>query len=319
MIFRQERFLHEHAGEWRLPAGARWNPILYNNYQPQNTTLNLLWFAGRDRTPRVVTKIYRDAACPSREFERLTSAYSAAPSWVPRPLHFGHDGPFWALWMEGVPGLPVAVPRGLSSDAFSQMVSAVSSMHRDLGAAATPRSVADRRRRMVTDPLNTLSAFGTSSAVQSGCAALAAAISGDRLASLPAIPQHGDLYFSHMLVKDQRWYVIDWETFGQVDLPAYDVFTLLLSILRTGGDTPAEWDSRLTRPIPGLLSNYAATFGLKKDDLSWLLPLSLTNWFHLQWADGRKEFTTSMYQVLEKYFANQESWQKAFLGVGRSC
>jgi hypothetical protein len=313
MIFRQERFLREKAAEWHLPPAAQWRSLFYNNYQPHNSTLNLLWFADEDTTPRVVTKIYRDVVLPSREFENLNSAYACAPAWTPKPLHFGFDGLFWTLWMEGVPGLPIPSKGRFSAATLHSMTKALISMHCGMRKASAPGDRADRHRRMVTAPLNTLAGFGSADSVRSGCAALLVAAPEGWLASLPIIPQHGDLYFSHMLANDGKWFVIDWETFGQIDLPVYDLVTLLFSVLRTGGRTPDEWSPAIALQIPELLADYAAALELNPKDIAVLLPLSLANWFYLQWADGRAEFTKWMYQTVQHYFDNRDAWEIAFL------
>ena len=321
MIFRQERFLREKAAEWGLPPAAQWRSLFYNNYQPHNSTLNLLWFAGEDATPRVITKIYRDSTLPAREFENLTYAYACAPAWTPKPLHFGFDGQFWTLWMDGVPGLPVPSHGRFSAATLRSMTKALVSMHSAMRKPASSADCADRHRRMVSEPLDTLAGFGAAESVRSGCATLRAAAPADWLASLPVIPQHGDLYFSHMLANDGDWFVIDWETFAQIDLPFYDLVTLLFSVLRIGGRTPDEWRPATVRQIPELMGDYTAALELNPGDISVLLPLSLANWFHLQWADGRKDFSRWMYQTIQHYFENRDAWERTFLptrkGAGR--
>jgi aminoglycoside phosphotransferase (APT) family kinase protein len=167
--------------------------------------------------------------------------------------------------------------------------------------------------RRVSDPLRLLADFGQSSIVRNGCSDLAERASPEWLASWPVIPQHGDFCVGNVLYLGEQWSIVDWETFGIVDLPFYDLFTLLFSLLRSGGATPDEWHSRLVQQIPEAVEYYARLTGLPTEGLSLLLPLSLANWFQVQWMYGRRAFLELMYQTLEHYFSNVDLWERIFL------
>jgi thiamine kinase-like enzyme len=126
------------------------------------------------------------------------------------------------------------------------------------------------------------------------------------------IPQHGDLFLDNLLTDGKRWHVVDWETFGSIDLPFYDLFTLLLSALSSEGETPDRWKPALAAATPGLTADYVCRLDLNAADIPVLLPLSLANWFHLQWSDGRAEFAGRMYKKIEHYFEHPEQWNRVF-------
>lgn len=83
------------------------------------------------------------------------------------------------------------------------------------------------------------------------CEALATRLSPDWISSLPAIPQHGDFFCGNLLLHRRSWYIVDWESFGLVDLPLYDVLTFCLSLLQAGGDKAESWLPSLAANIPG--------------------------------------------------------------------
>jgi hypothetical protein len=66
--------------------------------------------------------------------------------------------------------------------------------------------------------------------------------------------------------------------------------------------------------IPELVQRYACALGLQAAAVRQALPLTLVNWFYLQWCDGRQEFSQRMYKRLERYFSSPDTWEKAFLG-----
>jgi hypothetical protein len=77
-------------------------------------------------------------------------------------------------------------------------------------------------------------------------------------------------------------------------------------------DTPDQWAPSLTAQMPGLVAGYARRLNLRTADIPVLMPLSLANWFHLQWSDGRAEFAARMYQSIRHYFEHPAAWNKIF-------
>jgi Ser/Thr protein kinase RdoA (MazF antagonist) len=216
--------------------------------------------------------------------------------------------------MEGVPGVRFWDP---SSARLRSLVEMVISLHQALrsGVAVQP----DRYRRSVSDPLASLLEFDNAAAVREGCAGLAERIAPAWLDALPVIPQHADLFLDNILTDGQQWHIVDWESFGSTDFPFYDLGTVLVSRLRTGGETPQHWDAALAAQTPALVKRYAEKIGLLSADIRLLLPLTLVNWFHLHWCDGRRAFTRRMYHVITHYFEHTSTWEEVFLWSSRGA
>lgn len=166
---------------------------------------------------------------------------------------------------------------------------------------------------MVTEPIASVTQFGESAAVISGCARLAEMADRDWIGSLPVIPQHGDLYPGNVILFHGRPHVLDWETFGAIDLPFYDLLTFLVALLGANGDPPERWDAALAGQAPAVIELYAGRVGLPPAAVELLLPLTLLNWFHLLWRDGRERFAARMYRTIEHYFDHPDVWRAAFL------
>jgi aminoglycoside phosphotransferase (APT) family kinase protein len=171
----------------------------------------------------------------------------------------------------------------------------------------------DRYRRMVSEPLETVSCFGPAAHVRAGCAEVAAEISPDWINGLPTIPQHGDLFSGNLLLHHDKWRILDWETYGLIDLPLYDLLTFFLSVLLARGPVPEHWRPSLLARMPALIATYSQRLGLSPADTRRLFPLTLANWFHLQWKDGRQEFATAMYKTIDHYFQSRELWENSIL------
>jgi aminoglycoside phosphotransferase (APT) family kinase protein len=312
MVGAWKRFLLDRIVEWHLPTGGEWNFVIRNNYQPHGGSINVMWFHNGGEFPRVVVKFYNDPAPLRIEFENMRRVHGCAPAVVPNPLHFGAQGSLWGFWMEGVPGSPFATFESYAPDLLRSLTETVASLHaavRQVPANCDP----DRYGRMGQEPLEAVAQFGSSAAVKAGCSRIAAAISEHWVNSLPVIPQHGDLYSGNLLLHRSRFSIVDWESFGAVDLPFYDLLILFYSLLRDSGKTPASWHPTLVSQIPALIGLYANRLGLNPADVPLLLPLALSNWFSFHLREGHKAFAENMYGTIQQYFESPEPWKRAFL------
>lgn len=213
--------------------------------------------------------------------------------------------------MEGLPGTRVDPRTALTSSALNCMVERVTSLH-EIVRCASATSDGHRYNRLVTDPVDVLRHFGDSLVVRDGCASLVAAATTAWLKKVPIIPQHGDLYFGNILCYKRDFYIFDWESYGVIDLPMYDLVTLIVSLLHETGENSAFWDTGLKARIPELVMRYRKRIGLSDSDVSLLLPLGLINWFVLQYRDGRQDFSKRMYSMIEQYFQYPKLWAEVF-------
>jgi aminoglycoside phosphotransferase (APT) family kinase protein len=311
MIADWKKFLRDRAADWNLPSGDRWGCLFHNNYHSHCSSINLLWFYGGGESPQVVTKLYRQPDVLQREFTGLQKAHPGAPRVVPRPLHFGQIGEFWTLWMEGVPGSRFRVEQSASSAALQSAADAIIAFHQGVRFATPPDP--NRWDRMVSRPIDAVSRFGSSAVIERGCSSLASAVSPDWLLSLPVIPQHGDLFSENLLTAKAGCHIVDWESFGLVDLPLYDLLTFCLSLFPADSAPPDQWTSSWLDQIPKLVDRYCQSLGLDRQQIRFLLPLTLVNWFQLHWAEGRREFNHRLYRIMERYFADVDLWNQLIL------
>ena len=311
MIEDWKRILSTRAAEWGLPAGGEWNVLFHNSYQPTGSTINLLWFHGNESFPRTVTKMGRDQAILTREYDNLQAVYRVAPRYVPRPMHLGCADGFWMLWMEGVPGRRIPPGRRHPASVLTQSVDMLVSIHSAV-AKGIEQSAMDRHARMVTAPIDALLQYG-GPAVRERCHGLLETATAGWLQSIPVIPQHGDLFLDNVLRYREECHIVDWEVFGVVDLPFHDLLTLLLSFLSASASAPERWDADLRRRIPSLIERYACGMKLPASAVSVLLPLTLANRFYLHWIEGRAAAVV-MYAAIKHYFEHTAYWQEVFLG-----
>lgn len=301
MIPELTRFLVEHSREWGLPETDNWRALVHNNYHPNESGMNVFWFHGGAAYPSVVTKMWPQREPLLREFEALQHLYPRVP--VPHPFHFSELFGYWALWMAGVPGQRLDVAKNRAA-ALRRIGEIVIPFHR----STQESNGAVRRNRYeyaVARPLDTVMRFGDSQTVREAALELLREAGAEWLNQLPVIKQHGDLWPANIVSDHNRIYIVDWEGYGVIDLPLYDLVTCSMSIARIG---PGQWDQPAITEIGWLADRYASAFQLSQADLGILFPLALCNWLQLHWTEGRAEFCRNAYRLIEDYFSCVQRW-----------
>ena len=241
----------------------------------------------------------------------MQQVYPEIPSLMPQPLHFGKQADFWVLWMEGVRGSRLSLDTVYSPSVLRSVVQMVLKFHVGV-RRPTSKYGADRHRRLVEEPLEALSGFGSAPAVIGGCKDIAREASPSWVGTLPAIPQHGDFCLGNLVSDSRGTRILDWEVFGLIDLPCFDLFTFLLSPLLTSGPVADLWPDKVKAQIPQIIDSYAGSVVLSATDLRLLFPLALANWLHVQLLnDGNRGFAEKLYRIINLCFENRGLWEYA--------
>jgi Ser/Thr protein kinase RdoA (MazF antagonist) len=132
---------------------------------------------------------------------------------------------------------------------------------------------------MIVAPLDSVLQFAGPT-VRDGCLALLETATAGWLQTLPVVPQHGDLFLDNVLRYREEYHIVDWDSFGEIDLPFHDLVTLLFSFLH-GSGAPEGWNRDLKKQIPFLVERYARRMQLPASMVSVLLPLTLANQLYL--------------------------------------
>jgi thiamine kinase-like enzyme len=314
MISQWKDILRENASRWKLPMGGEWSFLMSNVTHSMGCTIYLLWFHDGDTYPRAVAKLSRQESFLRTEFQNLLAAHACAPVWTPRPFDLSQEGEVWMLWMEGMPGSK-CLSKQSNSSALKPVVEMLGDIHKTIRDRGNWPSE-DRYRRAVLEPIESVEQFSNDRVIIAGCAELRAKISAEWICSLPVIPQHCDFFPGNLLKHKNQFHLVDWEYFGRVDLPLFDLLTLLCFVLRTGTENLEDWDSSLVKSIPSLTDSYGRKIGLSPEDAAKLVPIVLVNWAHLHQQEKHAAESWRVYRTLRHYFEHQDLWQGLFVPAG---
>jgi phosphotransferase family enzyme len=255
--------------------------LVYTNRGQKRSSVLLFLFLGGSSSPRAIVKLSRDAASIFREFTALQRLFSRLPDHVPEPYLHGEIRGLAYFAMEAIAAeAPIPINfAGLVPKALRGIIT----FHRQL--AEGPMSHAALGRE-VLDPLGEFERTWASHHRDLSllCESLRRRLDILMTVQLPQLPQHGDFCVDNLLVRpDGRIVVIDWEEFGAVRLPAYDLLTLFASA-EPRGDQFAHLD--LFRTI---MESYGTEMRIDRGWLAALVPIGLMRLALFRHAESQPE------------------------------
>jgi hypothetical protein len=211
------------------------------------------------------------------EYDALVRVAPVLPDRVPRPLVF----PVLP------PPLELAVFEGIEHRALDRT---------RLPALAEPLAdaladLARAGRESLSAPLGEggpAARFGISEAeaAESGMAARLAACA-PLLEALPPVLQHGDLALNNLGLAPRGVVIFDWEDFGEVTAPGYDLCVLICSAVDFDPETMTALIARRGPDwLTTIVARYCAAAGLRVEDFFRMVPLHLLAFLQLKRRHG---------------------------------
>lgn len=215
---------------------------MYNNFGPVASTQTisstlLMMFSAGMRDPAVVIKLCKEVMVVKREFENLHAVQDRVRDLSPTPLFFDTIDSFGVLAMKAVPGRYISTWNE-RVDRLPALVDRLISFHRSVQLGYMDQ---DQSLRCFREPFETIGKLGRDSKVEAACARMGEVLSHAlKGTSLPRILQHGDFCFNNILIQGDHVSVVDWEDFGEVSLPGYDLVSLFLNFYTLGDPQQLE-------------------------------------------------------------------------------
>ena len=272
-----EKLTNEHLG--RTVAHV----LLYNNYDLTEGSILAFLFDAGARAPFAVLKFSRSRTILAREYENLKSVYNVDPKLAAAPMFFDQTKEFFVLCMAPIDANRLSGYRAKSRK-LKLVAMRLTKFHEILRSQSETATIT---RNDYLKPFSGLydTELPTNVADYYNETAI---IHMDSLEKFPlkAIAQHGDLYFDNILTKGQRIYFLDWEDFGDVKMPGYDLFSLVFDIcnLESG-------ETRLLRRSIDLIAastiDYFRKLALPVDIVDAIMSYTLVQQYHRSWTLGR--------------------------------
>ncbi|HNP62621.1 MAG TPA: phosphotransferase [Woeseiaceae bacterium] len=272
--------------------------LLYNNYDLTEGSILLFLFDTASSSPFAVLKLSRNRPVLAREYENLQCVHKVCPGLAAAPLFFDQTREFFVLCTA-----PIAANRLSSYRAKSRKLKLVTRQLAELHTTLRSQSgAATIKSDDYLKPFSGLYDTPLPASVADYYNELAAKHAQSLLQfPLPEISQHGDLYFDNILARGQRIYFLDWEDFGDIKLPGYDLFSLVFDVCNLeNGETRL-----LRRSIDFIAANtvgYFRQLEIPADIVDAIMSYTLVQQYHRSWTLGRtsqEAFATRLVAVAE--------------------
>jgi hypothetical protein len=260
-----------------------WRCSLYSNHGTIASSVVAFVFGADDSVPRVIVKLSRQADTIAREEAALRRLSALVPGRVPHPYLGGELRGVAFLAMEGLDA------RAISESQFEGHFRGILEALLELQGAVLEGPANERGlERELLDTLTQLEHRGDVPGL--GMPALCSRLR-DQLRQLVRIglltvPQHGDFSLGNVLARRSGGIVvIDWEDYGSVRLPGYDLVVLFATL----PDRDFLGDRRLRRLLSDGFRRYAERLKVDERWLPVLVPLHLARFFLSCEATGRHD------------------------------
>jgi hypothetical protein len=291
------------SGRWCRPP---FRTLIYNNFDLTTTSILLMIFSSGSKQPDVVVKLCRDAGVVKREFENLCAIRDHDGDLAPAPLFFDAIDAFGVLGMKAVPGRPLSV-WGARLARLPAVVDRLVAFHRSV--QGSPMDL-DRSLGYFREPFETIGRLGHDVSVERAVVGIGQSLAPlVQKAVLPRIPQHGDLCFNNILLDGSRISFVDWEDFGQVLLPGYDLFCLFLSFYVPGEPERLWRDDRLRQSLRSAVDAYFAAISIPKNLAGAMLAFSVVQQFVYGHRLGRSS-AEALWQRVVSYVQHEDRFRQ---------
>lgn len=270
-------------GQERLLSRGPLAYCVYNNAGGRTSSVLIFGFAPGDSRPAVTVKLSRDRERASREHAALVRLAPKLPGHVPNPYLMGECCGWGFLAMEGMAGAPITAAR--LSRYLASIVALMIALHHE--GDEGPMSDADVAAE-IEGPLTTFERdyAGGRIALEGLCQAVGTHLASLRGVAVPRVAQHGDFSLGNVLAGPRgSVVVVDWEEFGRVKAPGYDLVVLFSNLPRH--DPFAN--PKLGKACAGALATYAAATRLDPRWLRVLVPVGMMRFVLFCASEGREE------------------------------
>ena len=277
--------------------------LMYNNFGPADvertpSSALLFLFPEIDNRPEIVIKLNRDITALRLEYEALCTIEKFMKGLAPAPLFFESYGDWGILGMSSLYGkclaawdkrvkvLPIVVDRLLTC--HLKLSGEIQRPYQFL----SPQEVYAILKTVNGSPelLDQISDLW-----ESVCIDLTKS-------ALPCIAQHGDFCFPNILFYENNIFFLDWEDFGEITLPSYDVFCLLLNLYVPDGSHQGNMffqDRVLLRHARQSVGRYFQGIGIPKELTRKLFEFTLIQQFLCSYRKKRSSTGLFVQRLVE--------------------
>jgi len=256
---------------------------MYNNFDYTTSSILLFLFCEYKKKPDVVVKLCQKKYIIEKEFDNLVAINNSLPGLSPVPLFRENFDEFGVLGMKSVSGKSIVSWQERIAS-LPEIVDRLIKFHHCMQNGVLDQAQLSERFQKINKLCEELTL--SRECVEN----LITANATLKQYFLPEIPQHCDLCFNNILKDNASIFFLDWEDFGNVSMPAYDLFCLISSFCFSGQSESVNRffkDTVLVENIRQCIRKYFDAFGLSLNAAYELFIYTLFEQLTLSHNQGR--------------------------------
>ena len=200
--------------------------FIYNNFDLKASCVLFMVFSPQSRKPSLVVKLSRNRQAIKYEYDNLVLIQKKAPGIAPVPLFFEKMDSFGVFYMRAIQSYQIS-KWNKRVKIIPHVVDRLIYLHCNVKQENFTEQETTRR---LLEPLNYFREISKDSKLSAAYDKIGKSILADLAGyCLPQIPQHSDIFFDNILIQDGKIFFLDWEDFGHVKVPGYDLFCFFLN------------------------------------------------------------------------------------------
>ncbi len=286
--------------------------LIYNNFDPVISSMLLFLFSAGEKSPGVVIKICKTAGIIKKEYGNLRILKNQLNSLVPEPLFFNRIDSFEVMAMEMVKGNHLD-NLSVKSNLLSLIVDKMIIFHKTVQKGNLEHN---QLNELINQSLNSINSKDKNSPLRSFYSNIIKELSEnfDHF-NFPKIPQHGDFFISNILFNSNGIYILDWEDFGQICIPGYDLYFLLLDLFaneRFLAERLPHKIMKIKNSIKDNIKKYFESFSIPLKYSRFIFIITLLKQFEYSYRLGRSSIYY-FWNRLMSYAENTEKYDHLFV------
>ncbi len=257
--------------------------FLYNNYDLTEGSILLFLFKRATTAPFAVLKLSRNRSILLREYENLKHIREIYPGIAAVPLFFDEIDDYHVLCTEPLNANRLTGTRAKSKK-LGLVTARLSKLHLLLQSQSATTTFS---KEDYLQPFTGLYETELPVTIADYYNDLAAEFAHKiEYSSVRKIPQHGDLYFDNVLTKGRQVYFLDWEDFGAINLPGYDLFSLVFDVCNLQ-DEKVDLVEKSLDSVARCTEDYFRSLEIPAGIVGALMAYTLVQQYCRSWTQGR--------------------------------
>lgn len=286
--------------------------LIYNNFDPIAGNLLLFIFSEGEKHPGIVIKISKIGENIKNEYENQRDLWKKLHFFIPEPLLFREIDSCGVIAMKVVRGNHLS-RISMNSDLLSSLVDKMIFFHKKVQKGKIAPALLHSQ---INNTLKSIEHKNSNDQLVSFFSETLKQLHRKlKFKGIPRIPQHGDFLVNNILHNFDEICILDWEDFGRINIPGYDLYCLLLDLFGDKNFLDNRYSPGVKKMKIAIRDNifkYFSYFSLSSELSRLVFITTILKQFDYSFQAGRSSVQV-LWDRLRDYAENTKRYDRLFV------